>query len=152
MNAGASSRLVKPARLERRDRQPEPRDRHRERVEVDAVHRVQRSLHPLALVQPRRVLVPAVEQPLEAAEQEVARPAGRVDHLEAFERPLGERRLQGAVEDELLDEDRRLEQRVPLLRVLGDVLVEVAEEAGVEVRVGEVAQQRAARRRARARS
>ena len=76
------------------------------------------------------LLVPPVQEPVEGAEQEVARPAGRVDQLEAFERPFLQCRFQGPVEDELLDEHRGLQQRVGLLRVLGQVLVQVAEEAG----------------------
>ena len=77
--------------------------------------------------------------------------AGRVDHLEAvvgmqpsvgFEPRLVsrlgqpeflDRRVECAVEDELLDEDRRLEERVPLPCLLGEVLVEVAQEPRVPV-------------------
>ena len=75
-----------------------------------------------------RVLVPAVQQAVEGAEQEVAGPAGGVDELEAFEGALLQRGFEGPVEDELLDEDRRLQQRVGVLGVLGQVLVQVAEE------------------------
>ena len=75
--------------------------------------------------------------------------AGRVDHLEAVVRmqasvgqeprliarlrqpELLDRRVERAVEDELLDEDGRLEQRVLLAGGFGEVLVEVAEEPGV---------------------
>ena len=39
--------------------------------------------------------------------------------------------VEGAIEDERLDEDRGLQQREPLLGVLGEVLVEVAEEPRV---------------------
>ena len=60
----------------------------------------------------RGVAVPAVQQAVEGAEQEVAGPAGGVDELEAFEGAFGQRRFERAVEDELLDEDRGLEQRV----------------------------------------
>ena len=72
--------------------------------------------------------MPPVQQPAERAEQEVPGPAGRVDEPEALERPFLQRRFQRPVEDELLDEDRRLQQRVGVLRVLGQVLVQVAEE------------------------
>ena len=64
--------------------------------------------------------------------------------LMPVEAELGERWRQRLVEDELLDEDRRLEQGVGLAGVVGEVLVEVAEEAGVECRVGEVMDQLAA--------
>ena len=55
------------------------------------------------------------------------------------------------VEDERLDEDRSLEQGEPLLRVLGEVLVEVAEEPGVARRIGEVEHGRHHRRCRRSR-
>jgi len=73
----------------------------------------------------------------------VAAPAGRVDHLEAVEAELGQGRGEGLVEDELLDEDGGLQQRVRLLRVLREVLVEVPQEPRVQRRVGEVVDQRA---------
>jgi hypothetical protein len=59
---------------------------------------------------------------------------------------LADRRGQRAVEDEFLDELGRLQQRVALAGGLGQILVEVAEEAGVPVGVGEVVHQRPARR------
>ena len=77
------------------------------------------------------------------AEQEVAGAAGRVDHPERRGRSGRARGGSGSrpnssiagverqVEDELLDELRGLQQREGLLGVLGQVLVEVAEEAGV---------------------
>ena len=61
-----------------------------------------------------------------AAEQEVARAARRVDHPEALERTFRKRRLQGAVQDELLHELGRLQQGECLLRVVGEVLIQVA--------------------------
>ena len=130
-------------RLERREHEPESGDRDRERVQVDAVYCVERLLHPGLGVQPGRVPVPAVEQPGERAEQEVPGPAGRVDHREPVQRPLGQRRLQRPVEDELLDEHRRLQQRVGVLGVLGQVLVQVAEEPRGQLGVGQVVDQRA---------
>ncbi len=74
--------------------------------------------------------MPAVEQSGERAEQEVPRPAGRVDHLEAVKRPFGQGWLHRAVEDELLNEHRRLEQSVGVLGVLGQILIQVTEEPG----------------------
>ena len=105
------------------------------------MHRVERELYPRLHLQRRRRTVPAVQQPGEGAEQEVPRPTGRVDHPEAVERPLAQRRLQRPVQDELLDELRRLQQRVGVLGVLRQVLVEVAQEAGRQRWVGEVAYQ-----------
>jgi len=48
-----------------------------------------------------------------------------------------------AIQNELLDELRRLQQRKALARGLGEVLVQVAQKAGVPVRVREVVHQRA---------
>ena len=61
-------------------------------------------------------------------------PCGRC----GFQAELLDRRVERVVEDELLDELGRLEQRVGLPRGFGQVLVEVAEEAGVPLGVGEV--------------
>ena len=105
--------------------------------------RVERRLHPGLELQAGGVLVPAVQQAVERAEQEVARPAGRVDEPEALQRPFLQRRFQRAVEDELLHEDRRLQQRVGVLGVLGQVLVQVAEEPGGQRRVRQVVDERA---------
>ena len=87
VNAGAASRDVRPDALQRGDGEAEAGDRDGERVEVDAVDRVERRLHAGLELPGRGVPVPPVEQPVEGAEQEVAGPAGRVDQLEAFERP-----------------------------------------------------------------
>jgi len=80
----------------------------------------------------------AVYDPLEGAQEEVARSAGRVDHAEALQGPLGQGRLQGLIEDELLDELRGLQQGEGLPGVLGQVLVEVPQEAGGQVLIAEV--------------
>ena len=77
----------------------------------------------------------------ERPEEEVSRATGGVDDRGVGQTKCGDRGLEGAVEDELLDEDRGLEQRVGLLGVLGEVLVEVAKEAGVPGRVSEVVAQ-----------
>ena len=143
VNAGAASRDVRPRGLERGDGEPEPGDRDRERVEVDAVDRVERRLDAGLEFQAGRVLVPAIQQAVEGAQQEVPGPAGGVDELEAFEGPFFQRGFEGAVEDELLDEDRRLQQRVGVLGVLGQVLVQVAEEAGGQRLVRQVVNERA---------
>ena len=51
----------------------------------------------------------------------------------------GDGRGEGAVEDELLDEEGRLEEGELFLRGDGKLLVEVAEKTGFPLRVGEVA-------------
>ena len=50
--------------------------------------RVERGLNSGLGFQAGGVPVPAVEEAIEGAEQEVAGPAGRVDELEAFQGPL----------------------------------------------------------------
>ena len=74
--------------------------------------------------------LPAPQQPVERTEQEVPRAAGRVDQPHRCEPELLDCWVEGAVENELLDELRRLQQRVVLARLLGQVLVEVTEEPG----------------------
>jgi len=81
------------------------------------------------------------QKALESPEKEVARAAGGVDELEALEPVLLDSLCESAIENELLDEDRSLEECVLLLSVHGEVLVEVTEEAGIEVGVGEVVDQ-----------
>ena len=138
VNAGASSSERFAACAERGDRQPEPGDGDGERVEVDAMDRIEGRLNAGPDLKIRRVLVPAVQQPVKSAQQEVPGTAGRVDELEAFERPFLQRGFEGLVEDELLDEDRRLQQRVGVLGVLGEVLIQVAEEPRRQRLVGQV--------------
>ena len=74
---------------------------------------------------------PQPEQPPERPQQEVARAAGRVDQPDRLQAELVQGRRQRAVEDELLDELRRLQQGVLLAGRLGEVLVQVAQEARV---------------------
>ena len=138
VNAGASSSERFAACAERRDRQPEAGDSDGERVEVDAVDGVERGLDAGPDLKVRRVLVPALQQSVEGAQQEVAGPAGGVDELETFEGPFLQGGFEGLVEDELLDEDRRLQQRVGVLGVLGEVLIQVAEEPCRQRLVGQV--------------
>ena len=78
-------------------------------------------------------LTPQVEQPGEPAEQEVPRAAGRVDHPHLLQPELVDGRRERPVEDELLDEHRRLQQGVLLLGLLGEFLIQVAQEASVAV-------------------
>ena len=106
--------------------------------------RVERRLYPGLKLQAGSVLVPPVEESVEGAEQEVARTARRIDQPEPFERPFLQRRFQGLVEDELLHEYRGLQQRIRVLRVLGQVLVQVAEEPRGQRRVRQVVDQRIA--------
>ena len=129
---------VKVIGLERDNGEPEPRDSNGKQVEVHPVHAVQGLLHSGLGVHPGGLLVPAVEQAGEHAEQEVSRPAGRVDPLEPLQRPIVQGRFHRPVQDELLDEHRGLQQRERLPGVHGQVLVEVAEEPGGQFGVAQV--------------
>ncbi|WP_326829806.1 hypothetical protein OIE13_07770 [Streptosporangium sp. NBC_01810] len=102
------------------------------------MHAVQRTLHPDPQVGARFEPPPLLQQPVERTEQEVPRPAGGVDQLQFRQIETFQGRGEGLVEDELLHEDRRLQQRVLLLDVLREILVEVAEEAGVQALAVEV--------------
>ncbi len=102
------------------------------------MHGVQGEPDPLVRVPARGVVLPFGEQAMKRAEQKMAGPAGRIDHLHDVVTELVDGRAERQIEDELLDELRGLQQRIALARVLGEVLVEVTEETGVPRRVGEV--------------
>ncbi len=131
------------ASAQRRHQQPEASDLDREGVEVHACHAAQRPLGLLCRRQARRMALPLPQQPREAAQQEVAAAAGRVDHPQLLVAEFLDGRLQRAVEDPRLHEVRRLQQRVAFARILREVLVKIAEEAGVPLGLGEVVRQRA---------
>lgn len=59
-----------------------------------------------------------------------------------FQRELPDGRHQGVLQDELLDELGCLQQGVALAGVLGEILVEVAQQAGVPVRGRKTVEQR----------
>ena len=128
------------------DQQAETGDGHGVGVEVHAMDRAQGALGQFAGVGGGLALLPGGEQAGETAQQEVAGPAGRVNQPHLGQAKGVQGRGQGVVEDEGLDEGRGLQEGIALARRLGQVLVEVAEEAGVPVRVGEVVDQAPARR------
>jgi hypothetical protein len=70
------------------------------------------------------------EEAVEPAEREVAGAAGGVNHPHVLVAERVDGRRERAVENEFLDENRGLQQREPFLRVFGQVLVEIAQEAG----------------------
>ena len=107
------------------------------------VDRVQGTLHLRSFGGPRLAVEPGVQQPRKRAEQEVAGTTGGVDELGAREPEFVERGRERAIQDELLDELRGLQQGEPFLRVVGKVLVQVAQEAGVPLGVREVVTERA---------
>ena len=92
-------------------------------------------------VRSRLRLAPAIEEAAEAPQEEVPAATGRVDHPQVFEAELLHRRVERPVEDELLDEFRRLQQGVFLPRRLRKVLVQIAQEPGVPRVVGKVMHQ-----------
>src|SRR5690606_5569822 len=93
---------------------------------------------------------PTSEDAVEGTDEEVPRPTGGVDQTEALAVSLVDTAalpiqtefvdsgLKGVVEDELLNKLRRLKERVVFADVFRQVLVEVPEEPGVPVGVGEV--------------
>ena len=131
------------AGTQRGQQQAEPGDLHGEGVQVDAGHAVQRALRQGLGRGVGINALPLRQQAGETAQQEMPGAAGRVDHSHPLDAELPDRRIQGAREDPVLDEVGRLQQGKPLAGVLGEVLVEVAEKARAEVRVGEVVHQRA---------
>jgi hypothetical protein len=79
-----AQRRVSPL-LQKRQRQPEPRDRHRVRIDVRAEHLVQRSPCGFANLDSRLRAQPVIQQPLERAEQEVPAASGRIDQRRVVE-------------------------------------------------------------------
>ena len=74
--------------------------------------------------------IPEGEEAGKGAEEEVAGAAGGIDEADGAEAEGFDGWGEGAVEDELFDEDGGLEEGVAFAGGLGEVLVEVAEEAG----------------------
>jgi hypothetical protein len=129
------------AGLQGGQQQAEAGDGHGERIEIDAGDRVECLLCDVAPIASRLVVRPLLDQAMKSSEQEVPRPAGRIDQPHFAITELVDGRRQRPVENELLDELGRLQQRIALARGLAQILVQVAEEAGVPARVGEVADQ-----------
>jgi hypothetical protein len=113
------------------EQQPEAGDGGGEGIDVHAVNAGQREHGAFLVAKIRAFLFPQREQAPEAAEQEVPGAAGGIDHPHDLEAEGVDRRIERAVENELLDEVRRLEQGELLARGLGEVLVEIAEESRV---------------------
>src|SRR5438132_4056650 len=67
--------------------------------------------------------------------------AGGINHPHDAEAESLNGRCEGAIEDELFDEGGRLKEGVSLAGGFGEVLVDVAEEAGVPVRVAKIVNQ-----------
>src|SRR5262249_1299905 len=74
-------------------------------------------------------------------EQKMTRAAGGVDEARVLEAEDGNGWFEGAVEDELLDELRGLQEGIALASVLREFLVQVPQEAGVPRRVREIVHQ-----------
>ncbi len=121
-----------------RQQQPEARDGCGEKVQIYTAHRVQRPLHQFAGVGAGLAVLPALEDPGKGVEEEVTGTAGRIDEPHHLVPKLGQRWIQGAIEDELLDEIGRLQQGVLRARGLGEILVQVTEKARAPGWVGKV--------------
>ena len=131
------------AGAQRGEQQAEPRDGDDVRVQVHAV-RPDPAPSARARAGFLRGGVPARAGTAGRIHREkVSRAAGRINHPDDLTAEGLDGRGQRAVEDELLDEDRRLEKRVTFAGELGEVLVEIAEEASVPLRIGEIMHQRA---------
>src|SRR5262249_39482453 len=126
------------AHTEGSDKQAKLRDRGGIGVEIHPIDRIKGALGEHRTAGSRLTLLPLPEKPRKCPDEKVPGSARGVDQQHLVKTELGDRRLEGAVEDELLNKDRGLQQRVALLRCLGKVLVEVAEEPRVKSLVGEV--------------
>ena len=116
-------------------------DRGSVRIQVHTSHLFQNAPRTLARVGARLVLRPECIQPLKSAEEEVSRTTGRIDQAHLPESEFLDRRAERAVQDELLDEFGRLKQCVLLAGAVGEILIKVAQKAGVPGRIGEVVYQ-----------
>ena len=67
--------------------------------------------------------------------------AGRIDQPHFPIAKLAQGRFQGAVQNELLHKLRRLQQGIPLLRRLRQILVKIAQEPGIPIGIGEIMDQ-----------
>ena len=66
------------------------------------------------------------------------RATGGIDHPQSRQTEGIFGLFQRVIEDEALDELRGLQQRVAFAHRLGEVLIEIAEETGIPLRIGEV--------------
>src|SRR5262249_31580702 len=98
--------------------QPKTRDLGGERIEVHTGDRIQASPCLFCRPQTLRTSPPPPLQPSEAAEEEVARPASRIDHRHALMPEFPDRRLQCPVEDPGLYEFWGLQQGIALACLL----------------------------------
>ena len=104
------------------EQQPEAGDGDDVRVQVHAEDLIERVLGEDARHFARQGFLPEGEEPRKAAEQKVTGAAGRIDHPHDSEAEGLDGRGEGAVENELLDEDRGLEQGVAFPGGFGQVL------------------------------
>ncbi len=102
------------AHLQRHHQQTETRNGHGKRIQVHAGNRIQRLLGHITHIPPGLVACPLIYKTPKCSQQEVTGAAGRVDHPHLAEAELADSRRERAVEDELLDELGRLQQRIAL--------------------------------------
>ena len=115
---GRSSQPRNAGNTQRRDKQPEPRDLGRERIEIDARHRTQRVLRLRGRRQLRRIALPLRKQAFEPAQQKMAGATGRIDHPHRLVAELGNGGIERARKNPFFHEIRRLQQRITLAGVL----------------------------------
>ena len=120
------------------DKQAKARNGDGKGVQIDPGHGVQRFLRHVHRVAAWLVALPLGQQAVKAAQQKVARTTGGVDQAYFAEAELVDGRCERAVENELFHKLGRLQQGVALARGLAQVLVQVAQKAGVPGRVGKV--------------
>jgi len=126
------------AGLERGNEEAEAGYADGEGIEVDAVNGIEGILGEDAGVGPRFFLQPEGEESLERAEEKVTGAAGGIDEADFPEAEGLDGGSEGAVENELLDKVRSLEEGVALLGFYGEVLIEIAQETGAPFGIGEV--------------
>ncbi len=146
-----------PAFPQRRQQQPEPRNRHRERIDIHPVDAVQSPLHQHPRVHRRFSVRPSPINPLKPSQQKMPRPTGRIDHPKPrrgdlhtgpgrdrrrIQPELIQRRRQGPVQNERLHEIRRLQQRIFLPGRLGQILVQIPQKPRIPRPVREIMDQR----------
>lgn len=126
-------------------------DRDGKWVLVHAVNALQTPTNQVPVRSVRLSVAPLAEQATERSKEEVTRPTGRVDQPKTFtlglidsitvQPKLLNRWLKGVIKNKLLHKLRGLQERICLSGFLGQVLVQVTEEAGVPLGISEVVDQ-----------
>jgi hypothetical protein len=100
--------------------------RRGEWVDVYAVDTIQGSLQQHSGVRSRFRFDPPVKDAAKAAQEKMATSASRINHPETIEPELVKGWIKRAIQNELFDEFRRLQERISVAGFLGKVLIQVA--------------------------